>query len=63
MKLPNHEHALVPQEKITGYLLSLTHRDGRHKAAFFVSFGSLTSQQVRPIGRKEIAQARVVEVS
>ncbi len=29
----------VPEEKITGYLLSKTHRDGRHKAAFFLGFG------------------------
>ena len=39
MKLPNVEQAEVPQEKITGYLLSNTHRDGKHKAAFFLSFG------------------------
>ncbi len=39
MKLPNYQMAAVPQEKITGYLLSVTHRDGRHKAAFFSSFG------------------------
>ena len=39
MKLPNVEAALVPEDKITGYLLSTTHRDGRHKAAFFLGFG------------------------
>jgi len=39
MKLPNAEHAIVPGPKITHYLLSETHRDGRHKAAFFRSFG------------------------
>jgi hypothetical protein len=39
MKLPNHEQALVPQQKITGYLLSFTHRDGRSKAVFFTRFG------------------------
>lgn len=39
MKLPNVEQAEVPEEKITGYLLSTTHRDGKHKAAFFLSFG------------------------
>jgi hypothetical protein len=39
MKLPNASAAVVPREKITGYLLSTTHRDGRHKAAFFLSFG------------------------
>ena len=39
MKLPNVDAASVPRLKITGYLLSKTHRDGRHKAAFFLSFG------------------------
>jgi hypothetical protein len=39
MKLPNHEQAIVPQRKITDYLLSSTHRDGRSKAAFFSRFG------------------------
>ena len=39
MKLPNYQSAVVPQEKVTGYLLSSTHRDGQHKAAFFTSFG------------------------
>ena len=39
MKLPNYENAIVPDSKITEYLLSETHRDGRHKAAFFQAFG------------------------
>jgi hypothetical protein len=39
MRLPNHEAATVSEEKIIGYLLSATHRDGRHKAAFFLRFG------------------------
>ena len=39
MKLPNVAVALVPAGKITGYLLSPTHRDGRHKAAFFLGSG------------------------
>jgi len=39
MKLPNAGQAVVPAEKITRYLLSVTHRDGQHKAAFFRSFG------------------------
>ena len=39
MKLPNHEHALVPEQKITTYLLSFVHRDGRSKALFFTLFG------------------------
>jgi hypothetical protein len=39
MKLPNLEQAIVPPEKITDYLLSITHEDGKHKAAFFMGFG------------------------
>ncbi|MGH7596342.1 MAG: DUF4926 domain-containing protein [bacterium] len=39
MKLPNHENAVIPQTKITGYLLSQFHRDGRGKARFFTQFG------------------------
>lgn len=39
MKLPEHEHAVIPERKITAYLLSLSHRDGRSKAAFFIGFG------------------------
>jgi hypothetical protein len=33
VKLPDREHAVVPERKITEYLLSLAHRDGRSKAA------------------------------
>lgn len=39
MRLPDHQHVVVPERKITESLLSTTHRDGRHKAAFFGSFG------------------------
>lgn len=39
MKLPNATEAIVPQQKITEYLLSLTHRDGQSKARFFLRFG------------------------
>lgn len=39
MKLPNAERAITPSRKITHYLLSTTHRDGQHKAAFFRRFG------------------------
>ncbi len=39
MKLPNVERAVVTREKVIDYLLSDTHRDGRHKALFFKRFG------------------------
>ena len=39
MKLPNAEQAVGPSRKITHSLLATAHRDGRHKAEFFRSFG------------------------
>ncbi len=39
MQLPNADKAVVPPDKITDYLLSVTHPDGRDKAAFFMAFG------------------------
>ena len=39
MRLPNHERAVISQTKLTGYLLSFKHRDGRSKAEFFTQLG------------------------
>ncbi|MEI2611764.1 MAG: DUF6883 domain-containing protein [Candidatus Promineifilaceae bacterium] len=39
MQLPNVEQAHVPRTKITDYLLSVAHEDGRSKALFFMRFG------------------------
>jgi hypothetical protein len=39
MKLPLFKQAIIPQRKLTNYLLSPTHRKGRDKAAFFARFG------------------------
>lgn len=39
MKIPNHESATVPETKLTKYLLSSTHPDGKHKAAYFTAVG------------------------
>lgn len=44
MKLPNAAQAIVPQRKITDYLLSLTHRDGQSNARFFLRFGFMPEQ-------------------
>lgn len=64
MKLPNHERALVPREKITDYLLSPIHKDGRGKAAFFSRFGftpeswqTLAGALLRHAARHEVAKA------
>ena len=39
MKLPHYEMAVVPRAKVTDYLLSPSHPDGRGKARFSRSFG------------------------
>ena len=39
MNLPNSDRAHVDRYKITDYLLSQTHPDGRTKAQFFMRFG------------------------
>ena len=39
MKLPHLGNAVVTQDKVEGYLLSLTHPVGRFKARFFARFG------------------------
>lgn len=39
MKLPNSARAVIPSRKITAYLLSFTHIDGKSKAEFFTRFG------------------------
>ncbi len=38
-KLPNAEAATVEVAKLTEYLLSTTHKDGKGKAKFFMAFG------------------------
>jgi filamentous hemagglutinin len=39
MKIPNDDAAFVPPEKLTGYLLALTHPVGGPKARFFQAHG------------------------
>ena len=39
MKLPNADRAVIPREKLQGYLLSSVHPLGKFKAAFFRSLG------------------------
>ena len=47
MKLPNRESAVIPDAKVTDYLLSASHPYGRYKAAFFRLFGfSIDSPEV-----------------
>jgi hypothetical protein len=51
MKLPNYPDAIIPPAKITDYLLSFDHPDGRSKARFFRRFGFQTEHW------EELAQA------
>lgn len=51
MKLSNLGLAQIPKEKILGYLLSPTHKDGKSKHDFFVRFG------FKPKDWKELADA------
>lgn len=39
MKLPNHGNVAVSKRKVTNYLLSDVHSNGRHKAVLFKRFG------------------------
>ena len=64
MKLPNLEKATVPAAKITEYLLSETHRDGKHKAAFFHLFGFSADdwQTLEHVLLKHVSDHEVVKV-
>jgi hypothetical protein len=44
MKLPYVENAVVPEPKITLYLLNAEHPRGKDKAAFFTRFGFSVAQ-------------------
>lgn len=63
MKLPHAEQAAIPQRKVTEYLLSRTHPDGRHKAAYFASFGFTldTWETLADALRRHAAEHDVVE--
>ena len=39
MKLPYRENSIIKTEKLTNYLLSLTHQEGKSKAKFFRRIG------------------------
>lgn len=39
MNLPRADVVEIPEAKVAEYLLSTTHREGRHKAAFFLAHG------------------------
>ncbi len=47
MKLPHAKSAIVPERKITHYLLNPAHPVGGSKAAFFLRFGFTSAQWPR----------------
>ena len=51
----------MPGRKITHYLLSTTHRDGQHKAAFFRGFG-FTSEDWQALASALLQHARTYDV-
>ena len=65
MKLPEGGRAEISKEKITGYLLSRTHQQGRHKAAGFIRFGfSLERWEILAAAlRSHVAQHEVSAVA
>lgn len=62
MKLPNLARAIVPEEKITAYLLDSTHPKGKQKAAFFTRFG-FSMAQWEVLAEALLAHARLYEVA
>ena len=64
MNLPNYENAVIPQRKITGYLLSRSHRDGRGKAGFFTQFGFSVDlwEELAQALRRHVADNEIAKV-
>lgn len=61
MKLPGYESVVVPQRKLTDYLLNEWHEDGRGKALFFERFGySITNWEALEMALKGHAQTHEV---
>lgn len=59
--LPNAERAIVPELKITRYLLDLTSKHGKSKAQFFLAFGfTIDAWEVMAAALKQHAQAHPV---
>jgi Domain of unknown function (DUF4926) len=52
MKLPNADQAIVEDSKLLLYLLSSTHRDGKHKAKFFRMHGY--SEELAEVLRRDL---------
>lgn len=64
MKLPNRKNATIKREKLTNYLLSLTHPVGKSKSVFFrgIGFDDANVDKLEQ-GLYEIAQKNDVKAS
>lgn len=62
MKLPNAENAYIDPRKLKDYLLSETHRHGKHKARFFRLMG-FQDDNVELLGMALLNLARCDEVT
>lgn len=61
-KLPNADEAIVPELKVTHYLLSLTSKQGKGKARFFMAFG-FTIEEWQTLAEALQHHARTHEVA
>jgi hypothetical protein len=57
MKLPNAQFAIVPEQKLTHYLLNPAHPAGGSKARFFLRFG-FTATESRQLAEALLRHAR-----
>ncbi len=62
MKLPNRRRAYIPQEKLSGYLLSPTHTVGKAKSKFFQAIGFSVARE-EDLKQQLLTLARTHEVT
>lgn len=62
MKLPNSEQAIIPPTKLSHYLLSTDHPQGRFKAAFFRTMG-YTMSNSRHLAAALLEHATALDIS
>lgn len=62
MKLPNCKNVIIPPEKLTDYLLSLTHPEGRSKAKFFriICGFNETNVDLLELAMRKVASSRKI---
>jgi hypothetical protein len=61
-RLPHLDHAVVPEDKIVNYLLSVRHSGGRAKARFLEGFG-FSAQNWQVLRDAIIAHARANDIT